>query len=95
MAIQAKITTIQGVTLEQAYINLASPQISKVKTETGNEYTISANACVYASKDAYDAGKVPVEGFSVSCDLNIESNALSQLYAQLTLSDRLENIAEV
>ena len=95
MAIKSTITTIQGITLPQAYINLSSPQIQKVKTETGNTYKLGANACVYASKSAYDEGKIPVEGFSVVCEIDIAGNVIEQGYAQLKLSDRLSNITDL
>lgn len=95
MAIQCKITTIQGITLDSAYINLANPQIIKAKTEGINTYTIGANACVYVNKDAYDTGKIPLEGFAVTCDLNLDGNALTQAYTALKANSRLQNIVEV
>jgi len=102
MAIQAKITTIQGITLETAYINIQNPQIQKVvtehevnpATETVNTFKITGNACVYISKEAYDTGKIPIEGFSVISDLNLDINPYTQAYAQLALNERLENIVE-
>lgn len=95
MAIKATITTIQGLNLTTAYINLQNPQIQKVKTETGNAYKFCANACVYADKPAYDAGKIPVEGFSVVCDIDLAQNIMEQGYAQLKLSERLSDIEDL
>ena len=101
MAIQAKIQTIQGVILETAYINLANPQISKVKTDGVNSYKLGCNACVYASKEYYDAKilaketPIPVEGFSVTCALDLSKNVLEQAYAELKLSTRLEDIVDL
>lgn len=95
MAIKAKIETIQGIILETAYINIQNPQIQKIKIEGINTYKVGANACVYASKDAYNTGKIPVEGFSVVCDLNLNVNALEQLYAALKLNQRLEEIVDL
>ena len=95
MAIQCKITTIHGVQLPSAYINFApNPQIVKQGTETGNSYKLSANACIYASKAAYDAGKIPVEGFSVVCDLDLTGNVLEQGYAKLKQNERLSEIID-
>lgn len=134
MAIKCKITTIQGITLENAYINIQNPQIIKVKTEiqipvvrnenstppvseevithdeeiiipvdgemkivtTGvNSYTLEGNVCVYVNEESYNAGKIPIEGFSVSCDLNLDENPLAQAYKALKLNGRLENIEDV
>ena len=115
MAIQAKIQTIQGITLETAYINLANPQISKVKTEVitpiedsiavtttiVNSYNIGANACIYSNKEYYDAKilaketPIPVEGFSVTCALDLSKNVLEQVYTELKLNPRLEDIVDL
>jgi hypothetical protein len=92
MAIKAKITTIQGINLTEAYINIQNPQIQKVKTETGNIYKFGGNACVYASKTAYEAGKIPVEGFSVVCELDLDGNIMEQAYVELANNERLENV---
>lgn len=101
MAIKAKTTTIQGVILETAYINLANPQISKVKTDGVNSYNIGANACIYSNKEYYDAKilaketPIPVEGFSVVCELDLSKNVLEQAYTELKLSTRLEDIVDL
>jgi len=95
MAIKAKVETIQGVILETAYINIQNPQIQKIKSEGVNSYKVGANACVYASKDAYNTGKIPVEGFSVICDLDLTKNVLEQLYLELKLNPRLEDIVDL
>jgi len=104
MAIKSTITTIQGINLTSAYINLQNPQIQKVKTiipatETEPEsivttYKLGANACVYADKDAYDAGKIPIEGFSVVCDIDLEQNVYEQGYTALKQSPRLSEIVD-
>jgi|GEM_PF-5179327 len=94
MAIQAKITTIQGVTLEKSYINISNPQIQKVKTEEGNKYILGANACVYANKQACIDNKPPVEGFSVTCDLDLSKNVIDQAYVALKTNERLSNIVD-
>ena len=101
MAIQATITTTQGVLLSTAYINLGTPQINKERQEDGtNKYTLGSNACVYSNKEYYDAcilakvTPIPVEGFSVVCGLDLDVNALEQGYAELKRSERLENITE-
>jgi len=109
MAIKCKITTVQGLELDMAYINIQSPQIMKVKTEvitpatdtdrattvSTNAYKLGCNACVYVNKDAYDAGKIPIEGFSVMVDqLDLNANVLTQAYDQLKLNERLTNIVE-
>lgn len=94
MAIQCKITIAQGITLESAYINIANPQIIKSKSEDINSYTLGANACVYACKECYDSGKIPLEGFSVTCDITLDGNVLVQAYTALKLNERLKNIEE-
>jgi hypothetical protein len=94
MAIQAKITTIQGLTLETAYVNIQSPQITKEKIEGINSYSIGGNTCIYASKATYDAGKIPVEGFSVVCELDLTQNPIEQLYVQLKLNERLSEMED-
>lgn len=102
MAIQAKIQTVQGCSQEQAYINIGTPQIKKEKQPDGtNKYTIGTNANIYSSQAYYDAcilakeTPIPVEGFSVTCVLDLESNVLKQAYAELKLNTRLSNISEV
>jgi hypothetical protein len=94
MAIQCTITTSQGISLESAYINIQQPQIIKDKTEDGNSYSLAGCAYVYASKEAYDTGKIPLEGFAVTCDLDLEINPLTQAYAVLSQNERLENVEE-
>ena len=94
MAIQAKVTTIQGVSLDTAYINISNPQIIKTKTETGNTYKLGGNACVYVSKEAYDAGKIPLEGFSVVCDLDLTKDMFEQAYAELKKNTRLTDVED-
>ena len=94
MAIKATITTIQGLNLTSAYINLQSPQIIKAKIEGITTYKLGANACVYADKAAYDAGRIPVEGFSVVCELDLAQNVLEQGYAELKASARLTEVED-
>ena len=104
MAIKPTITTIQGIQLTQAYINLQSPQIQKIKTiipasetepeSTVTTYRLGANACVYASKEAYDAGKIPIEGFSVVCEIDLEQNLYEQGYTALKQNPRLSEIVD-
>ena len=95
MAIQAKITTIQGVSLDTAYINISNPQIIKEKTETGNTYKFCGNACVYVNKEAYDTGKIPAEGFSVVCDLDLTKDLFTQAYTALKTNERLTNVTDL
>ena len=95
MAIQAKITTIQGVSLDTAYVNIGNPQIIKEKTETGNIYKLGGNACVYVSEEAYDAGKIPVEGFSVVCSLDLTKDMFEQAYTELKKNTRLTEIVDL
>lgn len=97
MAIQAKVTTIQGVSLDQAYINISNPQITKTKIEGVNVYTIGGNASVWASKEYYDSEvqpKVPVESFSVVCELDLTQNPIEQLYAALKVNERLSEVVD-
>ena len=94
MAIKAKITTIQGVSLDTAYINIGNPQIIKEKTEAGNIYKLGGNACVYVNKEAYDNSKIPVEGFSVVCDLDLTKDLFTQAYAELKKNTRLTDVED-
>lgn len=94
MAITANIVTIQGLSLTNTYINLSAPQIQKAKTETGNVYKLGANACVYADKTAYAAGKIPIEGFSVVTEIDLEQNLYEQGYVALKLNTRLSNVED-
>ena len=104
MAIQASIATIQGVSLTTAYINIGNPQISKKKTtipatdttpaSTSNSYTFGGNAEIYESKASYDAGLIPLEGFPVTCLLDLTKDVFTQAYAELKLSTRLSNVED-
>lgn len=95
MAIQATITTIQGITLPTAYINIADTQITKAKAENGNTYNLGFNACVYAGQGAYDAGFPPVEGFGLTCELSLDGNVLTQAYTALKENPRLTDIQDI
>ena len=94
MAIKAKVTTLQGVSLDTAYINSSNSQVIKTKTQTGNVYKLGGNACVYVNKPAYDNGKIPVEGFSVVCDLDLTKDLFTQAYTALKTNERLSNIVD-
>ncbi|CQR73293.1 hypothetical protein SOV_50760 [Sporomusa ovata DSM 2662] len=65
MAIQCKITTIQGVSLDAAYINIQNPQIIKTKIEDINNYSFRGNVCVYANKESYNSNLIPLEVFDI------------------------------
>ena len=95
MAIQCKITTIQGVQLDTAYINIQCPQILKAKQEDGtNKYVFGGSACVYVCKECYEDNKIPIESFSVSCDLDINDNMFNQAYDELKKNERLEEAVD-
>jgi hypothetical protein len=96
MAIQGKITTIQGVSLDTAYINIQMPQIIKVKQgDNTNKYNISGNVCIYVDSVIYTAGNIPIECFSITCELDLTKNPLEQLYTVLKSNTRLSNITDL
>lgn len=95
MAIKAKINTIQGVDLSESYINFHFPQIIKRADGDKNIYDATANAAVYASEGAYNAGRSPIEGFSVVAEnIDIDKNPLTQIYAELKKNPRLSEIKD-
>jgi hypothetical protein len=103
MAIQCSVTTIQGIPLSTAYINLNNPQIIKTRTASTatppvytNTYSFAANAQIYASQTVYNSGNaIPIEGFSVTCPCDITQNAIEQGYVALKTNARLSNITDI
>lgn len=94
MAIQAKITTIQGVELDTAYINIQNPQIIKQRTNGVNSYTFGGNANIYVSQALYAAGNIPVECFGVTCALDLTKTIMDQAYAALKTYNRITNVSD-
>jgi hypothetical protein len=102
MAIQCAITTIQGVELTAAHVNIANPQIIKTRpinatqaTATAiNIWTFYGNASIYASTGAYQTGNPPIEGFPISCQVDLDKNVLVQAYAALKTNPRLSKVTD-
>jgi hypothetical protein len=95
MAITASVTTIQGIVLQNAYINLQLPTITKTKNIEGNNiFILSANPYIFADKAAYDAGKIPVEGIDLSCEIDLTKNVFEQGYSALKSNARFTNCAD-
>lgn len=94
MAIQAKIITCQGVALDTAYINIVNTQLIKTTTAGVNTYQLGGNASIYVNKATYEAGNIPLEGFSVVCDADLTKPVPDQIYAELKLNSRLSNITD-
>lgn len=89
MAIKGQFQTISGVDLTEAYVNIPRVEVYKQKVEEVNVFKGGAYVTIYASQTAYEAGKQPVEGKSVTFDLDMESelNPVEQAYVALKGED--------
>jgi len=55
----------------------------KQKEDGENKYYCSATVYFYASQEAYESKRIPVEGKDLYRDIDIEGNIVEQMYSYL------------
>lgn len=97
MAIKGQFTTLSGVELQEAYANIPRVEVSKQKTADTNKFVAGGYVTIFANQLAYENGKQPVEGRSVTFEVDLANtdNIVEQAYIALKDANIIINSEDV